>query len=161
MKTTIISFIFIFSLLTLCCNLWTTTARGVCPDISKSNSTGTEAIRKRYEGWLKQHGRQYEDKEEFEVRFRIYQANLEFIECVNAQNYSYKLTDNKFADMTNDEFRSKYLGFQPARHLQTRFRYDEHGALPGSIDWRKEGAVTPIKDQGQCGNVSRKNKFMV
>ncbi|XP_054795255.1 ervatamin-C-like [Prosopis cineraria] len=152
MKTTTTSPIVIFYLLTLFCNLWITAARGVCPNTSKSDETETEVVRKRYEGWLKRHGRQYEDKEEWEAHFRIYQANIRFIECVNAQNYTYKLTDNRFADITNDEFRSKYLGSRPTQQLQTQFRYEKHGALPESIDWRKRGAVTPIKDQGQCGS---------
>ncbi|MBA0862150.1 hypothetical protein Goshw_005161 [Gossypium schwendimanii] len=34
---------------------------------------------------------------------------------------------------------------------QTSFRYENVTSLPATIDWRKRGAVTPIKDQAQCG----------
>ncbi|KAE8691595.1 Vignain [Hibiscus syriacus] len=38
------------------------------------------------------------------------------------------------------------------REQQTSFRYENVTSLPASIDWRKRGAVTPIKNQAQCGN---------
>ena len=47
-----------------------------------------------------------------------------------------------------------YLGYRPMLHLQTGFMYQKHGDLPKSIDWRRRGAVTHIKDQGHVGKVS-------
>ncbi|KAG5047386.1 hypothetical protein JHK86_016792 [Glycine max] len=44
------------------------------------------------------------NKEEWEIRFVIYQANVEYIGCKKSQKNSYNLTDNKFADLTNEEF---------------------------------------------------------
>nr|KYP68856.1 Vignain [Cajanus cajan] len=106
----------------------------------------------RFERWITQHGRNYKDKEEWEVRFGIYQANLKFIECKNSQNNSYNLIDNKFADLTNEEFMSTYLGFGTRLPTHTGIGSYKHGDLPESMDWRKEGAVTEIKDQGNCGS---------
>lgn len=112
------------------------------------------SMRERYERWLESNGRKYSSRDEWLMRFGIYQSNVLLVDYINSQNLSFKLTDNKFADMTNDEFKSMYMGFSPQNLLKER----HHNAtdhqlqeLPTSVDWRKEETVTPVKDQGQCG----------
>ncbi|XWS30004.1 hypothetical protein CRYUN_Cryun24cG0080700 [Craigia yunnanensis] len=71
-------------------------------------------------------------------------------------NRAYKLSINKFADQTNEEFRAYRKGYRRPQRLisgkETSFSYENVTALPVSIDCRKKGAVTPIKDQAQCGS---------
>ncbi|KAG9147605.1 hypothetical protein Leryth_007403 [Lithospermum erythrorhizon] len=56
--------------------------------------------------------------------------------------------------MTNEEFQATRYGFKMSstpRSSRTSFVYADVNDVPASMDWRTEGAVTPIKDQGQCG----------
>ncbi|ERN19265.1 hypothetical protein AMTR_s00061p00215500 [Amborella trichopoda] len=102
------------------------------------------------------HGRQYMDAEEKEQRFQIFPDNLKFIGSVNAEGRPYKLSENKFADLTNDEFRSTHMGFNAhARATKVSgapFKY-ANVSVPATMDWRQKGAVTPVKDQGRCGKL--------
>ncbi|XP_058218409.1 ervatamin-B [Rhododendron vialii] len=118
-------------------------------------SDETDPIRERYEKWLQENKREYKDRGELEQRFGIYKTNVQFIDQFNSQNFSFKLIDNKFADMTNEEFKSIYLGLGNTTNNSGQgksFGYEEHEDLPTSVDWRTKGAVTPVKDQGQCGS---------
>ncbi|KAL6838386.1 hypothetical protein ACP4OV_031792 [Aristida adscensionis] len=110
----------------------------------------------RHEQWMAQYGRTYKDEAEKTLRLEVFKANVKFIESFNAENHKFWLGVNQFADLSNDEFRAAktYRGFKPSlMKVPTGFRYENVSidALPASVDWRTKGAVTPIKDQGQCG----------
>ncbi|KAI3755500.1 hypothetical protein L1987_55301 [Smallanthus sonchifolius] len=110
----------------------------------------------RHEQWMARYGRVYKDDLEKETRVKIFKNNVAYIEALNnAGNRVYKLSVNQFADQTNQEFNATRNGFKfpskPRSGQTTPFRYENVTAVPSSVDWRKRGAVTPIKEQGQCG----------
>lgn len=111
-----------------------------------------------YEAWLVHHGKAYNALGEKEKRFQIFQDNLRFIDDHNAQNLTYRLGLNRFADLTNEEYRSMYLGAKRpegsrlhGKKATGRYEFKVGDKLPESVDWRKEGAVVDVKDQGSCG----------
>lgn len=111
-----------------------------------------------YEHWLVKHGKPYNALGEKEKRFDIFKDNLRFIDEHNAGNRTYKVGLNRFADLTNEEYRAKYLGtkIDPKRRIaktrSNRYASQVGDKLPESVDWRKEGAVVQVKDQGSCGS---------
>ncbi|PIA51392.1 hypothetical protein AQUCO_01100309v1 [Aquilegia coerulea] len=92
-------------------------------------------------------------------RYHIFKNNVRLIHASNNRpNVTYTLGLNKFADLSNDEFRAKYTR-SPKMFQQTRskklqsFMYENvTEPLPSYIDWRDNGAVTSAKDQGPCGS---------
>jgi hypothetical protein len=94
--------------------------------------------------------------EEFFYRYNTFKINYDFVEKHNSGNYTWSVEMNKFADLSSAEFKNIYLGYKPdLRRDERRVTLDDLrvGAYPdGSIDWVAKGAVTGIKDQGQCGS---------
>jgi KDEL-tailed cysteine endopeptidase len=114
-----------------------------------------------FEDWLESNPRPYSnDANEKMARYEIFKSNLQFIDEKNAEQTSYTLALNQFSDLTNEEFKSKHLGFRPSETAQesTPFRY-ANAVAPAAIDWRTKGAVTPIKDQGGCGTIAHTLEF--
>jgi C1A family cysteine protease len=104
--------------------------------------------------WAATHGKRYATKEEAALRRAIFAANVAKYEAFNAEGHSYTLGANKFTDLHPEEFKARYTGgYKPTnrvRHVDRSFTKVK--ALPASVDWSAEGAVTPIKNQGDCGS---------
>ncbi|XXG86034.1 hypothetical protein AAC387_Pa11g1017 [Persea americana] len=109
-----------------------------------------------FESWCKEHGKTYASQEEKLHRYRIFEDNLAFVTHHNAmENSTYTLSLNVFADLTQHEFKTTRLGISTlasATFRQVLARPRPLVAVPASLDWRKEGAVTSVKDQGSCGD---------
>ncbi|KDO63329.1 hypothetical protein CISIN_1g047793mg, partial [Citrus sinensis] len=115
------------------------------------------SLSEKHEQWMSKYGKVYKNPEEKEKRFRIFKDNVEFIESLNAAgNKPYKLSINEFADQTNQEFKAFRNGYRRPDGLTSRkgtsFKYENVIDVPATMDWRKNGAVTPIKNQGPCGS---------
>ncbi|KAM5576624.1 hypothetical protein ABKV19_007459 [Rosa sericea] len=129
--------------------------------LSHASSLRTEAeVRELYQHWLVKHQKVYNGIGEEETRFQIFKDNLKFVDEHNAENRSYKVGLNAFADLTNQEYRAKFLGTRsdPTRRIMKakkpslRYAVRPDDKLPESVDWRALGAVNPIKNQGSCGS---------
>ncbi|CAM0902029.1 unnamed protein product [Alopecurus aequalis] len=120
-----------------------------------------EEARQIYAEWMAQHGMTYNAiGEEEERRFQVFRDNLNYIDQHNAAAdaglHSFRLGLNRFAGLTNEEYRNTYRGARsrPARErkLSARYQADDGEELPESFDWREKGAVVGVKDQGNCSS---------
>ncbi|KAG9486844.1 hypothetical protein GDO78_006960 [Eleutherodactylus coqui] len=103
------------------------------------------------------YSKSYASKEEGWRRL-VWEKNLKTIEMHNMEyvmgKHSYRLGMNHFGDMTTEEFGQLMNGYKhkPDRKVGSTFMPPNNYEAPKSVDWRKEGYVTPVKDQGQCGS---------
>jgi len=96
--------------------------------------------------------------EEFFYRYDVFKANMDFVDAHNKGNFTYKVELNQFGDLTSGEFKLIYLGYRPELERGPRMTKALH-ELPqpstypsGSLDWTQKGAVTGVKNQGNCGS---------
>jgi len=108
-----------------------------------------------WQTWKVQHDRTFTDFAEEKVRYDIWQDNVDYIEEFNKNSKTdMELGLNQFADMTHLEFKNTMLGGVVPDNSSTLPTHmdPENFKAPSSVDWRRQGYVTYVKNQGQCGS---------
>ena len=103
--------------------------------------------------YVSEYGKSYGTKAEFRFRQAEFEKKLAAIEEHNSKNEeTHSLGLNMFADWTDAEYK-RLLGYKPEQKLGASepVLLDDSN-LAAEVDWRSKGAVTPVKNQGQCGS---------
>lgn len=104
-----------------------------------------------YMKYVTEWGKSYGTKAEFEFRLEQFKNTMAKMAEHNSNDaHKSTVTLNQFSDWTNSEYK-KLLGYKHVER-ETNAELLDTSNLADSVDWRSKGAVTPVKNQGQCGS---------
>ncbi|KAE8573687.1 Cat36 [Halyomorpha halys] len=117
----------------------------------------TPTIKEQWSSFKRHHGKSYHSIQEEQLRMIIFSENQKMIDEHNAKYEAglstYYLEMNHLGDMLPEEVTQ--LGFNRTGDMMQvpSFTYlpPANVEIAESVDWRKSGAVTPVKNQGSCG----------
>jgi len=111
-----------------------------------------------WESYKQEWSKVYNGDEEDASHRATFEKNLAEIEEHNAKGLEWTEGINRWTDLSQEQYRAAAgLGYKKPEqlhaglpHLGTHDYNGEELAL--TVDWTTKGAVTPVKDQGQCGS---------
>ena len=121
-----------------------------------------------FHDFMKKHNKTYATQHEYKHRYRTLRNNMKKVYEIQAlEQGSTVYGATRLADLTEEEFKTNYLGFNkladiPDITLQERNYLADipYIPLPGSFDWRDQGAVTKAKNQEMTGNIQGQNAIL-
>jgi len=126
----------------------------ICVGVVGSLDAEESRVKGLFHAFMRKYNRHYESQDQFRLRYRNFKHNLKFVEEHNIRtDTSFTVAINNFGDWSREEYLN-YLSFVPISTASAQESDHDRSklAIPNTWDWRDHGAVTPIKEQGQCGS---------
>jgi KDEL-tailed cysteine endopeptidase len=127
--------------------------------VNTSVAIQPEAYVEAFERFVKEFHKSYTSATDRARHFQAFKTNFDFIAAHRAAGHSYEVGLTPFADMTQEEFAEGYTNKRLGEYRMNFSGLPKLGIyksqnldIPDSVDWVKAGAVTDVKNQGQCGS---------
>ncbi|XP_066538545.1 cathepsin K [Hoplias malabaricus] len=124
-----------------------------------AHSFDSVSLDSEWENWKVTHRKEYNGLGEENIRRAVWEKNMRLIDAHNQEYelglHSYELGMNHLGDMTVEEVAENLMGLQvpmDSDPMNMYFPDESLERLPKSIDYRKLGYVSPVKNQGSCGS---------
>jgi len=126
------------------------------------SATQVSEMKQRFINFKRDYDRHYGSQDEEDHRFAIFSTNMKKANLLNEMNPKAHFGENKFADVSVEEFQGQYLmnvdfnkyvkppaktDFSPKPN--SRFSCSPDAT---NFDWNTCGVITPVYNQGQCGS---------
>jgi len=109
----------------------------------------TQAVATQFMEYVSIHGKSYITLAEFQARQALYADTDALIKAHNATDSTFELGHNKFSDYTEAERKAMTGRKGNPTYVEPTYLEPTNAS---EVDWRTKGAVTAVKDQGQCGS---------
>ena len=108
----------------------------------------------KYMNYLAEFGKVINNLEEFEQRLENFIATDKAIENMNAEGNTWTAGHNQFSDWSKEEYKSILGAKKPIQSSDEDAKLTSFDETKNAdtLNWRDWGAVTPVKNQGQCGS---------
>jgi len=118
---------------------------------AKVKESEESLFREEFKKYKVKFNKKYSSYEEEEFRYMNFKNSIMRVTFKNTYGDNiFGLT--KFSDMSPEEFSSVFLNYKPRGPMEHVSEIQTTTDIPSSFDWRDEGAVTPVKNQGYCGS---------
>ncbi|XP_051007076.1 testin-2-like [Acomys russatus] len=128
----------------------------LCLEADLTASTLDPSLDVAWHEWKIKHGKTFNMNEEI-LRRAVWEKNFQMIDLHNWEylegKHDFTMAMNAFGDLSDAEFKEMMTGFQMQRIKKTHVIQDPLFLYaPKYVDWREQGYVTLVKNQGHCAS---------